>query len=126
MLVMEFSTLNGWLEAYGRAWTQRDPQAAAALYTENATYQVTPFSEPLQGRSAILDYWKHVAETQRDIEFTYENLAITQDAGIARWRASFQIVPQNIATQLDGIFWIALDSSGRCISLREWWHKQQK
>jgi ketosteroid isomerase-like protein len=122
---MDIVTFNIWLESYGRAWMQRDAQAAAELYTENATYQVTPFSDPLQGRPAILDYWTHVAETERDIQFTYEILAITQEAGIARWRASFQIVPQDLSTQLDGIFWITLDNSGRCTSLKEWWHKQQ-
>jgi hypothetical protein len=34
-------------------------------------------------------------------------------------------VPPGLPTKLDGIFVISLDSNGRCISLREWWHKQQ-
>ena len=123
---MESTTFNSWLQAYGTAWSHRNPQAAADLFTEDGTYQVTPFVEPMRGRSAIFDYWTHVAETERDIQFGYEVLAVTQEAGVARWWASFLIVPQGLQTKLDGIFLISLDADGRCRSLREWWHKEQK
>ena len=66
---MERTAFQSWLERYGRAWMERNPQAAADLFTEDGTYQVTPFLEPIRGRSAILDSWTHVAETERDIQF---------------------------------------------------------
>ena len=46
-----------WLDAYGQSWENHDPEAAAALFTENGTYQVTPFLEPIYGRKAIFEYW---------------------------------------------------------------------
>jgi SnoaL-like protein len=122
---MESTQFQSWLEAYGRAWKDRNPQAAADLFTENGTYQVTPFVEPMRGRAAIFEYWSGVAETERDIQFGYEVLAVTQEAGIARWWASFHRVPPGLQTKLDGIFLITLDADGRCQSLREWWHKDQ-
>lgn len=122
---MESSTFKSWLEAYGHAWRSRNARAAAELYTEDGEYQVTPFVEPMRGRTAIFEYWFHVVETERDIQFGYEVLAVTQEAGIARWWASFLIVPQGLQTRLDGIFLITLDGDGRCRSLREWWHKEQ-
>lgn len=114
-----------WLEKYGRAWEARDANAAADLYAEKGTYQVTPFVEPMRGRAAIFEYWTHVAQTEENIQFGYEILALTPDHGIARWWASFVIVPQQLKTKLDGIFVIALDGRGECWQLREWWHKQQ-
>ena len=114
-----------WLQKYGRAWEARDAKAAAELYAEDGTYQVTPFVEPMRGRAAILEYWTNVAKIEEDIRFEYEILAVTPDQGIARWRASFVIVPQRLQTKLDGIFVIALDGQGKCTQLREWWHKQQ-
>jgi uncharacterized protein (TIGR02246 family) len=123
---MESRSFQSWLQAYGRAWKDRDPQAAANLFAEDGSYQVTPFLAPMRGRSAILDYWFHLAETERDIHFEYEVLAVTQENGIARWWATFVIVPQKLHTKLDGIFVISLDADGRCTSLREWWHKEQK
>jgi hypothetical protein len=119
-------SFESWLEAYGRGWTGRSPQAVADLFAEDGTYQVTPFVEPMRGRSAIFEYWTHVAETERDIQFGYEVLAVTQEASIARWWASFLIVPEGLQTKLDGIFLISLDGYGRCRSLTEWWHKEQK
>ncbi len=119
------NTFASWLDSYGRAWEHRDPQAAADLFAEEGTYQVTPFVEPLRGKQAILEYWTHVAQTEQNIQFGCEILAVTPDHGIARWWASFVIVPQGLQTKLDGIFLISLGENGRCHSLREWWHKQQ-
>jgi uncharacterized protein (TIGR02246 family) len=114
-----------WLDSYGRAWENRDPLAAADLFAEDGTYQVTPFLEPMRGKQAILEYWTNVAQTEQNIQFGYEILAVTPDRGIARWWSSFVIVPPGLQTKLDGIFLISLDETGRCRSLREWWHKQQ-
>jgi uncharacterized protein (TIGR02246 family) len=123
---MDRETFNHWLASYGRAWTSRDPEAASSLYAHDATYQVTPFDEPLRGRTAIYEYWAGVAKTEKKIQFDYEILAVTAEQhGIARWWASFVRVPPGLETKLDGIFLISLDSEGRCRSLREWWHKQQ-
>lgn len=122
---MEPAAFRRWLEAYGRAWETRDPQAAAALYAEDGAYQVTPFVAALRGRKAILEYWEEVARTEENIRFEFEILTVAAEAGIAHWRASFTRVPPSLKTALDGIFLITLDAAGLCTSLREWWHKQQ-
>jgi hypothetical protein len=114
-----------WLDEYGRAWEARDAKAAADLYAGDGTYQVTPFLEPMRGHAAIFEYWTHVAQTQEQVQFGYEILAVTLEQGIARWWASFIIVPQLLRTKLDGIFVISLDEQGKCEHLREWWHKLQ-
>jgi len=114
-----------WLDAYGHAWESRNPEAAAALFTENGTYQVTPFLEPMRGRKAIYEYWCEVARTEENIKFAYQILVVNAELNIARWSASFVIAPPGLQTRLDGIFLISLDDEGRCKSLQEWWHKQQ-
>jgi hypothetical protein len=52
-------------------------------------------------------------------------IAVTAENGVARWWASFLIVPPGLETKLHGIFVISLNAEGRCLSLREWWHKLQ-
>ena len=121
----ERAAFKSWLEAYGKAWESRDAEAAAALYAENGTYQVTPFVEPMRGRKAIFEYWSNVARTEEKIQFEYGILVASRELNIARWSASLVIVPQGLKTKLDGVFVISLDSQGLCTSLREWWHKQQ-
>ncbi len=122
---MELAAFKSWMDAYGRAWKSRDAQAAADLFTEDGSYQVTPFLEPIRGRQGIFEYWSHVAQTEKDIRFGYEVLALNPEVGIARWWASFVRVPPGLQTKLDGIFLICLDADCRCKSLREWWHKDQ-
>jgi len=122
----DLAAFRSWLDAYGQAWVNRDPGAATALFTEGGTYQVTPFLEPMHGRKAIFEYWSEVARTEENITFEYEILVANAELNIARWSASFVIVPPGLQTQLAGIFLISLDEEGRCKSLQEWWHKQQK
>jgi hypothetical protein len=106
---MTVQPFDDWLNSYGRAWESRDSQASADLFAEEGTYQVTPFLEPMRGKQAILEYWTHVAQTQQNIQFGYEILAVNPDHGIAHWWASFVIVPPGLNTKLDGIFLITLD-----------------
>src|SRR5712692_2595827 len=123
--MMELAAFKSWMDAYGRAWKSRDAQAAADLFTEDGSYKVTRFLEPIRGRRGIFEYGSHVAQTEKDIRFGYEVLALNPEVGIARWWASFVRVPPGLQTKLDGIFLICLDADCRCKSLREWWHKQQ-
>jgi len=122
---MNENDFRAWLDAYGRAWQDRDPQAAAQLYAEDGSYQVTPFLPPMKGREAIRDYWVEVTQTEKDITFSYEILTVTENFGVAHWRASFERIPPGLNTRLDGIFVIRLDANGKCMALREWWHKRQ-
>jgi hypothetical protein len=125
VFAVETESFRRWLDLYGRAWMSRDPKAATVLYAEAATYQVTPFTEPIRGRDAIYAYWENVAKTQKEIQFDYEIVGVTPEKGIARWWASFIIEPPGLKTKLDGVFVISLDADNLCSSLREWWHKLQ-
>jgi SnoaL-like domain len=114
-----------WLEAYCRAWMNRDPGAAVELYAENATYQDTPFSPPMRGRHAILNYWNNVARTQEEIRAECQIIALAEGLGFAHWHASFVRLPMRIRLELDGIFVLAFDTQNRCTALREWWHRKE-
>jgi uncharacterized protein (TIGR02246 family) len=116
---MDRTKFTDWLDAYERAWETRDPEAAANLFTANATYQETPFEDPVRGREGIRDYWSDVTRYQEGIEFSYEVLAITETGGIAHWRAGFTRLTSNSAVELDGIFLVKLDADGECTEYRE-------
>jgi hypothetical protein len=66
------------------------------------------------------------AQTEENIRFGYEILVANAEINIAGWSAWFVIMPPGLQTRLDGIFLLSLDEEGRCKSLREWWHKEQK
>jgi hypothetical protein len=78
---MDEEKFDFWLEAYGRAWENRDP-AAVELFSENATYQETPFDEPARGREAIAGYWARVTAGQEGVRFGHEVLMVSGDTGV--------------------------------------------
>ena len=124
---MNLESLRAWLEAYRLAWEARDPEAVGRLFAEGATYQETPFTEPLRGCEAIRQYWSEVvAAAQEQIRFGYEVLAVAEDSAIAHWWASFVRVPTRGQVSLDGIFLLTFDTAGRCRGLREWWVRKER
>ncbi len=119
---MNNEEFKSWLDSYGHAWETRDPQAAGAIFTEDATYQEVPFDEPMRGRKAIVKYWSTSVSSQDQVRFGYEILATTQDKGIARWWTSFVDLSSKAQVKLDGIFVVTLDGENRCEVFQEWWH----
>jgi uncharacterized protein (TIGR02246 family) len=116
--------LNDWLEKYGRAWEGQDPDAAAAIFTEDGTYAWGPFHEPIRGRAAIRDAWAHATQgQQQDIKFGHEVLAVTAERGIARWWASMTTRSSGRQVRMEGIFLVTLVPGGLCKVFREWWNE---
>ena len=115
--------LSGWLDAYGEAWETRDADAAVKIFADDATYRVTPYEKPHVGHSGIHEYWASVTANQRNVRFTHEALSVQGDIGIAHWSAEFDVAPEGIKIELDGVFVLEFDSQGKCRSLLEWWHR---
>lgn len=115
--------LQTWLDNYKQAWENLDPKIIAALFTDEAAYYITPFNDPLRGKTAIVEYWHGVSRTQEDINFNYEILALNETSGICHWQASFTRKHKRIT--LDGIMVISLNPDGMCYEFREWWHRRE-
>jgi SnoaL-like domain len=118
--------LGSWLERFGRAWEERDPNLAAALFTDDGSYQETPFDEPLRGAEEIGAYWSELPKAREDIRFTFEILAVTDQWGIAHWHGAYTRIDGMTRLELDGILLVSLDDDGRCRAFREWSNRRQR
>ncbi len=116
------SDFAAWLDQYKKAWEERDPKLAAAIFTPGASYRETPFVAPMEGQQAIEDYWRGAVSGQSDVRFSYEILACAGMKGIAHWRATFKGVPAGDSITLDGLFCCDFASPDRVQRLEEWWH----
>jgi len=114
--------LESWLAAYGAAWEAKDPAQVAALFTENALYQETPYAEPYRGRDGIASYWASVTADQADIEFRSEVIAIEGITGVAIWSANFRSIAGDVSVGLNGVFILEFSDTSHVKLLREWWH----
>ena len=117
---------NKWLTAYGSAWENGDPHKASELFSDQASYQETPFEDPMIGREAIHEYWRAGAESsQTEISFTYRILSVRRNEGIAHWQAKFNRVPSGNRVELDGVLVAEFDDVGLCADFKEWWHHRE-
>ena len=119
---LDEATFDAWLGGYKAAWEARDPAAAAALFTADASYHEMPFDEPIVGTEAIAAYWAQAVAGQEDVLFTYEILACSDDEGLCHWHCAFTGVPGGAKIDLDGIFRCRFADGARVDRFQEWWH----
>jgi nuclear transport factor 2 (NTF2) superfamily protein len=117
--------LTEWLDAYGNAWEERDSEAAANLFTEDAVYQWGPFGKKLRGRPLIREAWAEATETQRNVAFRYEVLSAGGSGGMVRWWSEYDQPAQEVRVKIEGIFRLAFDEDGLCKSLEEWFNSDE-
>ncbi len=112
-----------WLDAYGESWINRDLEAKLALFTEDASYMYTPFHKVMKGKNEIRRYIeKGSASLHENIAFEHEILAMTQEAGVSRWKASLTWKPTGQTIRFDGIYHVFLNEKNLCYRFDEWWH----
>jgi hypothetical protein len=115
--------LDRWLAAYGRAWVERDPDAAVRLFTEDVVYRETPFDEPARRAEGVRRYWAENTGIQRDVTFHHEILVLEGRRGIARWQAGYVKPGTGVRARLDGVLLLEFADDGLCRRLEEWWHR---
>ena len=109
-----------WMETYARAWETRDPELAAILFTDDATYQEDPFDEPMRGREAIRDYWEAATTYHREVRVSWGEPIVVGDLLIAEWRTRYARLDTGKPHELRGIMLIEFEGE-RAKSLREYW-----
>lgn len=113
-------TLDDWIEAYRRAWEERDAEAAAALFTSDATYRSNIFEEPHQGRDGVRAYWESVTRTQTDVGVRMGRPFVDGDRVAVEFWTNMKVEGDDVT--LPGCLLLDFDAEGRCRRLREYWH----
>jgi hypothetical protein len=114
------TTVADWLAEYRRAWMERDPDAAAALFTENASYRVQPYEEAHTGRAGVRSYWANATSTQDAVELQYGTPVVEGNRAAVEWWVTLRNEGTEIT--LAGEFMLRFDENGLCQELREYWH----
>jgi len=118
---MTMQQLDKWLKNMGKAWEEKNPKAIPPLFADTFEYYETPFEKPFTSKKQLIKLWQDVPISQKDIQFKYDIVSLTQDLGIAHWTAEFTRIKEGKKAHLDGIFLIKLNTSGLCTLFRQWW-----
>lgn len=109
-----------WAEAYRKAWEDRDAEAAAALFTEDATYRDNIYEDAHQGHEGVAEYWRGVTASQDAVRVVMGRPYGTEErATVEFWtRMTVGGAPVTLA----GCLLLDFDGDGRCRALREYWN----
>ena len=119
--------VRAWLEAYSRAWRERDSAAAAALFTEDALYASSPFRPPHRSRAGIRSYWRDAVGPQTGIDVRFGEPVVEGSRVAVEWWTTAEEpgwgpAREEPAVTLAGCMILRFGSDGRCEELRESWN----
>jgi hypothetical protein len=111
-----------WIDAYGRSWEEKDPDAAADLFSDDSSYLELPFGDAYRGQDGVRTYWQGVTASQEDVTARFGAPIVAADGRRAAVEFWVTMVNGGAPTTLTGILFLRFDADGRCEDLREAWH----
>lgn len=112
--------LDEWIEGYRLAWENRDPEAAARLFTPEATYRDNIFEEPHRGQEGVRVYWESVTETQSEVSVRMGRPFVDGRRVAVEFWTNMKVSGEDVT--LPGCLLLDFDDGWLCTRLREYWH----
>ncbi len=103
---LRVSEVVAWIEAYARAWEQKDADAAALLFTQNAIYEAIPgvAEQTFVGRDAIGTYWANITAGQSEVTVRHGAPMVANDRAFVELWVTMKVP----AINPEGDHWVTL------------------
>jgi hypothetical protein len=115
---MKRPDVEAWLARYERAWRTAGTTLLGELFTVDATYQQSPYAEPLAGLAPIAAMWEAEREGP-DEPFTMARAVLALDGNVAVVRVDVAY-EEGFPREYRDIWVIRFASDGRCAAFEEW------
>jgi len=115
-------TVEEWVAEYGRAWREKDADAAVELFAPDAEYRSSPFREPAVGSEQIRAYWDGVTSAQENVTVRMGAPFVDGDVVAVEWWAT--MIEDGEETTIPGCLLLRFAADGRCAALREYWFQK--
>lgn len=109
-----------WTKKFMEAWRELDYQKALETLDKSVEYYETPIGRPCSSFDDVMNLWKVIPDTQKDITYAYKILACDQEVCIVNWQMTRTLLPSGAKQQIDGIFQIRLNDAGKCTYFKQW------
>jgi ketosteroid isomerase-like protein len=122
LIEMERAEVQRWLDDYVAAWKSSDPEAIAALFSEDCEYSYRPHGDTVHGREAIVRSWlEDDPDNPGTYDGSYEPFAVEGELAVAVGTSSYTD-PEKV---YDNCYLLRFDSEGRCSEFTEFFMKRQ-
>lgn len=78
------------IDEFGRGWSRAKVDAILSVFSPDATFLETPFSEPLKGTEQIRGYWADVPLHQSEHTFTSGEIFVVGPWFATEFRCTFR------------------------------------
>jgi hypothetical protein len=108
--------VSAWIGAYERAWRTAGTASLRELFSEDATYRMSPYREPARGLGAIAELWEREREgPDEEFEMDAEIVAVEGDTAVARIEVEYAR-----GERYRDLWIVRFAADGRCREFEEW------
>jgi ketosteroid isomerase-like protein len=114
-----------WVVAYEKAWRTAGIEALEGLFTDDASYRMSPYEESAVGLGQIGELWERERKgADEEFEMQHEVVAAEGDTAVVRVEVQYGPPERN---QYRDLWIIRFATDGRCREFEEWpfWPGQQ-
>lgn len=107
-----------WVAGYERAWRSPGTELLRELFSEDASYRMSPFEETAAGLAEIAELWEREREgPEEPFELSHEVVAVERDVAVVRVEVEYR--PPGGSRYRD-LWVIRFAADGRCREFEEW------
>jgi ketosteroid isomerase-like protein len=109
---------DAWVAAYERAWRTAGIEGLENLFTEDASYRMSPYEEPSVGLERIGELWERERQgPDEEFEMQHEIVAVEADTAVVRVEVQYGPPDRN---QYRDLWIVRFAADGRCREFEEW------
>ena len=110
------------IDTFGKGWAKGNVELLMSVFTDDAVFIETPFSEPLRGAEAIRGYWLETPYNQSEATFTSGEIYAAGPWFSTEFRCVFR--RRRTGEWVDARGAIFCESTGEKVTeMRMYWHR---
>jgi hypothetical protein len=114
--MMDRAHVEAWIEGYERAWRTAGTGPLAELFTEDASYRMSPYEEPVVGLAAIGALWERErVGPEEEFEMSHEIVAVDGGTAVVRLEVKYEA-----GAEYRDLWLIRFAADGCCREFEEW------
>jgi ketosteroid isomerase-like protein len=116
--LIDRAQVEDWVARYERAWRSAGTEALAGLFSEDASYRMSPYEEPLVGLAQIGQRWEAEREGPDEVfTMTSDIVALDGDTAVVRVGVTYG---DPVDREYRDLWVIRLGEDGRALAFEEW------
>jgi SnoaL-like protein len=113
---MNRSDVEAWIAAYERAWRTTGTDSLAELFSEDASYRMSPYEDAAHGLEAIAALWEREREgPDEPFEMSHEIVAIDAETAVVRIEVIY-----GDGSEYRDLWIVRFGPEHRCREFEEW------